>query len=239
MDLCLTDRSYWENYWSNYQFKVIPDRVFFYKELIRLKGAKSFIEIGGFPGEIATLFYKQICQNVTILDYYIDQSIINKVEEINGLQPNVIKCIETDFFNYRGNITYDIVFSYGFVEHFADTEDVLKKHVQLISTGGRLLVLIPNFRGLNGLIQYCFDKETYNVHNLNSMDIVKLKTILKTFGLKNIEVKFSKTPMIWLEPKPSNSKFLRSIIKTFSLALKIFPFPGRLLSPYIIIYAEK
>jgi SAM-dependent methyltransferase len=239
MDNKLTDREYWANYWANYEFKKVPDNVLFKKYLGRFNSSKSFVEIGGFPGEIAAYFYKNICTDVSIVDYYIDKNIVNKVEKVNAIPENTIKCIESDFFELNSKVTYDIVFSYGFAEHFDDTEDVMNRHIRLLSEKGKLLVVIPNLRGLNGLVQYLFDRESYNVHNLNSMKIKRLKNILIEAKLHNIDVRYTPKPMIWLEPKPNQLKLLRIFIKIISMALKLFPIPCQLLSPYIIIYAER
>jgi SAM-dependent methyltransferase len=239
MENKLTDREYWANYWANYEFKLIPENVLFKKYIPGLQGAESFIEIGGFPGEVAAYFYKNVCTDIHILDYYIDKAIINKLERVNSIPENSFKCIEADFFEYSDNASFDIVFSYGFIEHFDNTEDVLTRHIRLLSDNGKLLVILPNFRGLNGLVQYLFDRDTYKVHNLKSMIPKRLRQILIDARLSNIEVTYSPKPMIWLEPKPNSSRLLRNIIKVFSYALKLIPIPGRLLSPYIIIYAEK
>jgi hypothetical protein len=235
----LTDHNYWANYWANYEFKKVPEDVLFKKYLHRLKDSRNFIEIGGFPGEIAAYFYKNICRDVTILDYYIDKQIVNKLEDANSISTGSIKYIESDFFEFTVTTKYDIVFSYGFAEHFENTEDVINRHISLLSDKGKLLVVIPNFKGLNGLVQYLFDRETYKVHNIKSMNRIRLRKILNDANLSNIEVKHTPKPMLWLEPKPNSSKILRSIIKMFSISLKLFPIPSKLLSPYIIIYAEK
>ncbi|MBN2484731.1 MAG: methyltransferase domain-containing protein [Bacteroidales bacterium] len=234
----LTDREYWSNYWKNYEFKKLPDKELFGKHIKKLQDAKSFIEIGGFPGEIAAYFNKKFGIEVSILDFYIDKTLVNKVEQFYGIAENTIQCIESDFFVFQSGLRYDLVFSYGFIEHFEDTCDVLMRHVGLLSENGRLLAIIPNFRGINGFVQYLFDRETLQAHNLKSMVIPKLRKILIDAGLENIDVSYSKTPMIWLEPKPGTSKLLRGIIKLISYSLKLFPIPCRLLSPYIIIFAE-
>jgi hypothetical protein len=108
----------------------------------------------------------------------------------------------------------------------------------LLSENGKLLIVIPNFRGLNGLVQYVFDRKNLRAHNLSSMKIKRLKNIVLDIGLKNITVEYSRKPMIWLEPGVAGT-LIRKIIKLFSHALKLFPLKCRLLSPYIIIYAEK
>jgi SAM-dependent methyltransferase len=234
----LTDRKFWQEYWKNYEYEKIPSKVPFKNFLPKLEGCNSFIEIGGFPGVFAAYFYKRGCKNVSLLDFYIDKNIINKFEEINDIPKNTVNYIESDFFKFETDTKYDIVFSYGFIEHFQDTKDVIQRHVELLEKEGKLLIILPNFRGLNGFIQYIFDRNTFYAHNLNSMKLSVLKRIVTDLGLKTVSVEYTRKPIVWLEPKAGNA-FLRKLIKLFSYFLKLFPVKCRLLSPYIIIYSEK
>jgi hypothetical protein len=77
-----------------------------------------------------------------------------------------------------------------------------------------------------------------NTDHLISMKPSVLQNIILQLGLKNCVVEYSDKPMVWLELKASTA-FFRTLIKLFSYALKIFPFKNRLLSPYIMLYAEK
>ena len=133
-----------------------------------------------------------------------------------------------------------MVFFLGFIEHFQDTKDVIARHAALASPGGQLLIILPNLRGLNGLVQYVFDRPNLRIHNLKSMDRAHLKRICTELGLKNIRVEYTRKPMVWLEPKPGMSASVKkSVVKLLSCALKLFPIKCRLLSPYIIISATK
>jgi trans-aconitate methyltransferase len=105
----------------------------------------------------------------------MNREIVRNFEKINGLPENAIQCIHTDFFSFTPERRYDIVFSSGFIEHFEDTGDVIKRHVDLLSDDGQLLILIPNFLGLNGMIQRRLDRENLEAHNLKSMEIPYLK----------------------------------------------------------------
>lgn len=235
----LTDRNYWKEYWKNYEYGKIPSKVPFKKFLPKLHEINSFIEIGGFPGVYAAYFYKRGCPDVSLLDFYIDKNIVNKFEKINNIPENTINCIESDFFQFETGKRYDFVFSYGFIEHFENTKDVIARHCALMNPEekGRLLILLPNFRGLNGCIQYLFDKKNLKAHNLNSMNITLLKQTVTELGLKNISVEYTRKPMIWLEPKNKNM-LLRKMVKLLSFILKLFPVRCRLLSPFIMIYGE-
>jgi hypothetical protein len=207
----------------------------------KLTDVNSFIEIGGFPGTFAAYFYKQGCKDVSLLDFYIDKKRVNTFEKMNDIPQDTIQCIESDFFKFETNKKYELVFSYGFIEHFEDTKDVINRHKLLMNSNlmgrGKLLIILPNFRGINGLIQRIFDKSNFDAHNLQSMKKEYLKNILSELELKNIKVEYSRKPIVWLEPG-IGTKSGRMCVKLFSHALKLFPVKCRLLSPFIIIYAE-
>lgn len=233
-----TDKAHWDTYWQNYRYDKIPSKVVFSPFMPHLVKGKSFIEIGGFPGIHAAYFYQQGIEDVTILDFHIDTDIVRKFEKINGLPEGCIRCIDSDFFAFTGERKYDVVFSSGFIEHFEDTEDTIRRHVQLLSGEGQLLILIPNFLGLNGAIQKRFDKANLEAHNLKSMEIERLKEIMGRMGLREVSVDYLGKPMLWLEPKPENEG-KRKWVKLFSYAIKLMPIKGKLLSPYIAIYARR
>lgn len=235
----LTDRELWAEYWSNYQYEKIPSKTVYDNYMAGLTG-HSFIEIGGFPGMNAAYFYRHLCKDVTLLDFYVDKSIVSRFEQINQLPKGSIKCIESDFFAFETERKFDIVFSLGFIEHFENTRDVIERHIRLMSEKGHLLIILPNFRGLNGGIQWLFDKKNLRIHNLESMKMEYLKDIMKTSGLKTWSIDYTRKPIVWLEPKPGRiNKMGRMLVKMFSYLIKLFPIKGSFLSPYIVISAKR
>lgn len=234
----ITDKEYWDNYWKNYQYDKIPKKVVFERFMPKLTRGINFIEIGGFPGVNAAYFYRRGIRDVTILDFHINKEIVRNFDKINDLPEGTIQCIDNDFFAFSSEKKYDVVFSSGFIEHFEDTRDAIARHIDLLSEKGQLLIIIPNFLGLNGKLQRRFDRENLDSHNLQSMKISYLKEIMQSFNLYDVSVGYLGKPMVWLEPKPENQK-RRKWVKMLSYALKLFPVKGKLLSSYIAIYARK
>jgi SAM-dependent methyltransferase len=239
MDNTLTNREYWREYWKNYRYKKVPKKMYFDRYIPATVAGKTFIEIGGFPGTMPIYFHKKYQCDVSLLDFYIDREMVTEMELTNNIPVGTVKCIESDFFEFTPDRLYDFVSSFGFIEHFDDTQDIIKRHIDLLASNGSLLIVLPNFLGLNGLIQRIFDRETFDAHNLKSMEIQRLKKIMNGFNLKNISIKYTRKPVLWLEPKPAVSQILRLLVRGFGVVLRLFPVRCKLLSPYIVISAQK
>jgi len=131
-----------------------------------------------------------------------------------GIDKSLMGCklafINNDNLNSTNNIIYgdilnnpikpgrfDIVFSFGLIEHFDQPDTILKKHIDLLKPGGLLICIIPNVCGLQGKI---FDLKIWRPKNLPSkylngwiggmklISINDLKTWLTDIGLKDIKV---------------------------------------------------
>ncbi len=235
----LTDFKFWESYWENVKLESTKD--VFFKELINdyPKNVES-IEIGGFPGKLAVYFNKVKECNITILDFFISDKIIERVEDINEIKRGTIKTIKADFLTYKSNKQYDIVCSFGFVEHFENTKDIISKHIDLLKEGGHLLITLPNFRGLNGWVQKKFDRSNYDVHFIECMNIRLLREICLELNLKEVTVNYFGKPTLWLEEGANNSKLIGMFLKYLRYSIRRIPFyKNRVLSPYIYIKAVK
>jgi len=238
----LTDRNFWARYWSDYRPIPIVN-VWFERLLSRFPTAPgtTFIELGGFPGRFATYFKICFDYQVSLLDYYIDRKIVNGVEEVNGLPPGSIELIESDLFSFRTDRTYDVVFSSGLIEHFKDTASVLDAHYKLLNERGLLFVTLPNFRGLNGLLQKLLHPTNFKRHNIGCMDPAKLKSICAQFEFGHCETFYYGKPTFWLDGGARGGAAMRSIVTHLSSSLSHLPLQPQnwLFSPYIIILAKK
>jgi hypothetical protein len=65
---------------------------------------------------------------------------------------------------------FDVLASYGFVEHFDNPRSVVALHANLLKGGGRLLVTIPNLGGANYLLLKFLHPEILAIHNLSIME---------------------------------------------------------------------
>ena len=212
-------------------------------QLVKQNNSKNLLEIGGFPGYFSVWAKRKLGIEATLLDYVIHPKILQELETANHLEPNTIGVIETDLFAYQSEQKYDLVVSNGLIEHFQDTKNIIQKHAEQLTTGGVLLITLPNFKSLNGWFQKTFDKENYDKHNISCMDLDLLKTLCQALGLQNIEARYDGKFMLWFErenEKPLLGRILKKILwLPLKVLTKIIPIETKMLSPYIVLTAKK
>ena len=246
MEQNLTDRGFWKSFWEsrkNLIFYIKPDYVFgdILAGLIKQKGIKNAIELGGFPGYYSIYLKKYQGLDTTLFDYYIHEGLIKELLAKNGLKEDDINIIESDLFTYTPEEKYDLVTSFGLIEHFSDTASIIKTHLQFLKTGGTLFITLPNFTGVNGWVQKSFDKENYDKHYINCMNPAFLAETCRQLGLKEVESYYHGKFTVWLENKSEQSAIAKSIVKaiwvTGKVFTKIIPIESKALSPYIVVKA--
>lgn len=234
-----TDKIFWASYWADF-IPYIVNHILFEDIFSSFpEGRLKSIEIGGYPATNSIYLIKNKKYQATIIDYYIDREKIKQAELINQIPSGSINIIEEDFLNYQTQQTYDIVISNGFIEHFNDVQPIIKKHYDLLNVNGWFFISLPNFLGLNGLVQKLFDKKNFCTHNLEIMDINLLKSIFNNYKFKDISVNYYGKPCLWLEKTAPVNFFVRIFIRLLSKLLSFINYKNKFLSPYIVILANK
>ena len=79
---------------------------------------------------------------------------------------------------------YDLVCSFGFIEHFTNAEEIIKKHIDLVKKGGKVIVEVPNFSGVPGFFHKIVDGPSLKQHNTSIMNLDFFRKIAKQNNLK-------------------------------------------------------
>ncbi|MEM7393795.1 MAG: class I SAM-dependent methyltransferase, partial [Verrucomicrobiota bacterium] len=154
----LASKTYWSKTWKEFpagQLPFSPTKPGFrdfhrlFQRVLEEEDAESLLEIGCYPGRFLWYFNQTFKLKVSGLEY-IDWAC-QKSETLlreNGIEAELIHgdLFEADM----GGRTWDIVASFGFIEHFTDLDPVLRKHLDLLKPGGLLLLTFPNHTGFNG-----------------------------------------------------------------------------------------
>lgn len=242
----LTTREFWAQYWRERGALAvrIPERYLFSDifDAILARGVRTAVELGGFPGYFSVWLRKYRGVATDLVDFVVDRNILGELLAYNGLGPTDVGAIEADLFGRAPERRYDLVFSCGLVEHFADTRAVLERHVAYLDDGGVLFVSVPNFRGLNGWLQRRFDRANWDKHNIDCMDPKLLERICSSLGLIVERAGYYGGFGVWLETpeqKPRHARWLLAMLSRAELPLaKLLP-PTRTFAPHIVIVACK
>ncbi len=243
----LTSKEFWLRYWESKSdvVKQVPRNILFadmIDKVVSMTRVRTSLELGGFPGHYSVYLKKFHGVAATLLDYVIHPRLLKELHQLNGLQPGEVVAMEEDLFNHQPGQKYDLVFSNGLIEHFKDTEDIIRQHIKYLAKDGVLWISLPNLRGMNGLVQQWFDKENYDIHYIECMDPEYLAGICRKLGLKDVQAGFHGKFSVWLEKKPGTSLAAKAITRSIWVAgkvvFKLLPVESRFFSPYIILTAR-
>jgi 2-polyprenyl-3-methyl-5-hydroxy-6-metoxy-1,4-benzoquinol methylase len=192
----LTDAAFWQDYWGRFS---LPDAIdetrSFDRALARrlrtlLNGATGeVLEIGCAPGRWLAFFAREFGLGVAGIELTPDGvAATRRNMEMLGVMHADIR--EADFLSATPSPNYDVVVSLGFVEHFTDVDAVIARHAAWLRPGGRLIIGVPNFRGVHGWLQQRLDPEILAHHNLEIMDVGRLTRMGPAAGMVTESVRY-------------------------------------------------
>jgi 2-polyprenyl-3-methyl-5-hydroxy-6-metoxy-1,4-benzoquinol methylase len=263
VDSKLSSQSYWDDVLKSARLpRVNSPKSYLYRVTMKFvdpiltsKKYKTFFEVGCGSSGWLPYFAKKYGYTVSGLDYSeIGCQLAEKNLELLGINHDRILC--RDFFapDPTDGKKFDVVFSYGVIEHFTNPEEIVGIFNRFLNDDGVMITLVPNFTGLNARITKTLMPEVYNIHRkitkeqLASYHVSNNLTVLKNeyAGIFS----FGVMPLIksdhWLLRK---NTFRRKVfIGIFNLADKVlsnlfklihFDIPSRVFSPYVICIAKK
>jgi 2-polyprenyl-3-methyl-5-hydroxy-6-metoxy-1,4-benzoquinol methylase len=257
----LSEKDYWDtvlrnaklpriNSEKNYNYYVTMN---FIDPILQNYVSKKFMEIGAGASSWLPYFAKKYNLEISGLDYSeIGCEIARENLKILGIDYKEIIC--QDIFNWNSSEKYDIIFSYGVIEHFEDPGEILKICSKHLNKDGVIISLVPNLNGLNGILSKIFVNKIFKMHKVISKE--ELIKYHEDVGLVNIKTNyvgiFSLGVIPWIKSElwilkegTIQGKIFLKIIWIFNgLLSKIFfmlkkDYPSKLLSPYIISIAKK
>lgn len=169
--------NYWDDNWSRVEFpntfdendKRLDNYVnlqlhIFFKNLLKESKQLSVLEIGCANSIWPIYFHQHFNAEVYGIDYSEVGCEKSRALLKHHRVPGEVYC--SDLFSPPPDLLqrFDLVVSFGVVEHFENTSSCLKSCSAFVKPGGLLMTLIPNIPGFVGFIQKFVDREVYNVH---------------------------------------------------------------------------
>lgn len=155
-------------------------RFFFEKlldEYIVWDAVNLYMEIGGAPGSIMAFMNKSHNLSVSTVDFTEKEKVS---EYLRDRRVENFKVYQDDFSTFdvrQHHRKYDIVASWGFLEHFGKTTAAkfIEKQKDMVTEGGYFIVEIPNIRKIFWLLYRIFNRRLLRIHNLEVMNLEWLK----------------------------------------------------------------
>jgi SAM-dependent methyltransferase len=131
-------------------------------------GAGACLELGCFPGR-----YLAVLGELGYELHGID--LTSRVESdlptwLKGRGYKIGKFLRADVFHCEYSGDYQVVCSFGLIEHFANWAKLIEVHARLVRPGGLLVISTPNFRGwVQRWLHRWVDGRNLAEHNLAAM----------------------------------------------------------------------
>lgn len=214
--------------------------------------SKLLIEVGCARSAVLPLFAKKTGFQVAGLDYSPNgceqtQLILQR----EGVIGEVYNC---DVFSLPEDLIerFDVVVSFGLIEHFSDTTAIVKALSRLLKPGGLIFTNIPNLRGAIGFVQRKLDHAVYDIHvpltdgdvrqahENAGLEVIKCDYFLATnFGILNLNA-IRPRSLEWWTKKMITSMLARLSLGVWWLERQVGNLPtSRAFSPYINCLAVK
>jgi 2-polyprenyl-3-methyl-5-hydroxy-6-metoxy-1,4-benzoquinol methylase len=167
--------------WINRRYHRLFQRLFAGADTSRMR----LLEIGCGKSAWLPYFAREFGFSVGGLDYSpVGCHMARDILEANGVRADVV-C--ADLFAPPSGMVgqFDVVVSFGVVEHFEDTAGCLAALARLLKPGGMLITTIPNLVGWIGSVQKRINRPVYDIHQL--IDPARLRGAHEQAGLVVME----------------------------------------------------
>lgn len=173
-------RGYAKRMWSKELFE---------KSLRAIAGSdKKLLELGCGGSAFLPYFANEFGFKVFGIDYSERGcELARRMCDANGVSAEIV-C--ADFFDappeWIGQ--FDIVVTFGVVEHFTDTASTLSRFAKFLKPGGLMLTMVPNMHGLVGFGQKLLSRSVFDVHE--AIDPERLRSAHDDAALTVIENRY-------------------------------------------------
>jgi 2-polyprenyl-3-methyl-5-hydroxy-6-metoxy-1,4-benzoquinol methylase len=237
----LARQDYWDSAYAGYELAEAGDDQVteWIRKYIPVTANGTCLEIGCFPGRYLVCLGKLGYEvNGVDLTPRVENEFPAWLKRL-GLKVGEFK--RQDFFEYAPSQKYDLVSSFGFIEHFQNWEDVLLKHMSLVKKGGYLLIETPNFKGwMQRLIHYYLDKKNYDRHFIPAMDPAKWSALCEKNGFEILWQGYLGDFQFWIDEEPKG--FRSTVFKKlndWTHRLKKLPPGKKAYAPFCGMVARK
>jgi 2-polyprenyl-3-methyl-5-hydroxy-6-metoxy-1,4-benzoquinol methylase len=162
-----------------------------------VRSDSRYLEIGCAPGKILAWVAGVLKADVAGLDY--SESGIAKCRSLFEALKLKVDLYQEDLFNHHLlPASFDVVASFGVIEHFDDAQAAVQRHIELVKDGGMVLIVVPNYGGIYGWLQRWSDASNLALHNLEIMSPNALMALADLPNVESVRAYFFGAMSPWL-----------------------------------------
>ncbi|EKD83496.1 MAG: hypothetical protein ACD_39C00636G0008 [uncultured bacterium] len=240
-----TSQSHWDDAWKIPIRMALPSRLYvdilnFTRLIARyVKPGSKYIEIGCAPGKLLSWVAAKRKAEVTGLDYSEDG--LKSCKLLFEALKLPVKLYQEDLFsNTLPTESFDVVVSFGVIEHFDDPRPAIEKHLELLKPGGTALICIPNYSGIFYQLQKFADPENLELHNLTIMNAENLKKLVLRENVNVSTYSYGSVSLWLVSLEKIMPAFLATCIKwIINIIGLVQPFTISFLAPMLVLEIKK
>jgi SAM-dependent methyltransferase len=143
---------------------------------------------------------------------------------------------------------FDVVASFGLIEHFEDPTGAISAHLALLKPDGTAVISIPNYRGWNGFWINTMNPSIRKGHNF---EIMKLRAFKSLFARPDLDIVYcgmaARYHYFFTGPQKGWRRLVQLLLintedmvhKLMKAVAPVFSMESRFFSPYILCVARK
>jgi len=212
----------------------------------------QLVEVGCARSQVLPVMASKLGFQISGIDYSpngCEQT--RQMLDLEGIDNDIHCC---DIFSIPDELIgkYDVVISFGLIEHFSETSGVVTALAGLLKPGGLIFTNVPNMNGVTGFAQKWFNRPIYDIHvALNAEDVKRAHEaaslevltcdyfLPNNFGVVNLGPN-KKGSILWWGKKISLAILARISMVVWWLEIKFKKLPvSHSFSPYINCVAQK
>lgn len=235
-------KKYWDSVWESlppirkYDGPAAFEQHSVLYPYLSFHGGGEAFEVGCVPGNGMVYLNKEFGYQVSGIDYSNKLEYVRENLLLNGVKK--AELINADFLKFTPDKKYDLVYSGGFVEHFDEYEEVVRKHAELAKSGGIVVIAVPNLTHIHRVLCTLFSRKHLQTHRSPLMQKRILKHTLEKAGLEVLHCEYQKTfrPFYSL---PEPILFISRLIQKFLIVTRLDNIGNRFGSPCLVSICKK
>lgn len=173
----LSSIGYWDNVLKNAKLPFLVKRSHystwlldrFFSTELKNGNYQTLMEVGAGSSAWLPFLAKEYQLSVSCLDYSeVGCRLCEENLKFQNIEYQDILC--QDLLEWTDDKVYDVMITFGVIEHFDQPEivvEICKKHLK---PGGLIITVVPNISGLPGWITKTFLRDVYDMHKNISLD---------------------------------------------------------------------